>query len=131
MTVRPGDTFLYSFPTEKKHLHIVVEKITSKNMLICAFVSSIVKGRGFDKSCVLNVGDCDFIKHPSYVVYDKMLFFDAQIFEQMAENGYIRLEEHLSDDVLQRVLSGALNSKMTPNNFRKYLEDNSVQHAVT
>ena len=27
MTVRPGDTFLYSFPTEKKALHVFLGEL--------------------------------------------------------------------------------------------------------
>lgn len=121
MTLQPGDTFLYSFPAEKKHLHIIIEKIISKDMLICVFVSSIVNGRGYDKSCVLNKGDCEFIKHPSYVVYDKMQFLDRQMLEKMIDNGQVKIKEHLEESVLQRVIDGALSSKMTHNIFRKYL----------
>ena len=121
MTIRPGDTFMYPYPKEKKHLHIVVEKVIDKVMLICAFVSSIPENRGYDKSCMLEEGDTPFIKHPSYVVYDKMQFFDASTLERMIENGQIKDRGHVEEAVLKRVIDGALNSKMTPNIFRKYL----------
>lgn len=121
MTIKPGDTFLYPYPESKKHLHIIVEKVISKNVFICVFVSSIIEGRGYDRSCILNEGDCNFIKHPSYVVYDKIQIFDAQQLKHMVENGQIKISDHLDDAVLQRVIDGALKSKMTPNLFRKYL----------
>ena len=88
-------------------------------MLIYVFVSSIVNGRDYDKSCVLNKGDCEFIKHPSYVVYDKMQFLDRQMLEEMIDNGQVKIKEHL---VLQRVIDGALRSKMTHNIFRIFTD---------
>ena len=121
MNIKPGDAFLLDFPKEKKHLHIVVEKIISKDILICAFINSITEGKGFDKSCILDKGDCSFIKHPSYVVYDKMQFFTIQSLEGMLKDGKIKIREHVDDAVLEKIRRGALNSKMTPNIFRKYI----------
>ena len=39
----------------------------------------------------------------------------------MIENGQIKDRGHVEEAVLKRVIDGALNSKMTPNIFRKYL----------
>lgn len=122
MTFTPGDTFLLSYPKEKKHLHIIIAEILPQDICICAFVSSIVPGRGYDRSCELNTGDCSFISHPSYVVYDKMQLLKKDYLKQLQANGQLKIKEHLDDDVLQRVKDGALKSKMTPNNFRKHLE---------
>ena len=49
MSISVGDTFLYEAPANKRHLHIVVEKIIDSDTCICAFVSSIVSGRGYDR----------------------------------------------------------------------------------
>ena len=57
-TIEPGDTFLYPYPGDIKHLHIIIEKIIDKNVCLCVFVSSIRSGKGYDASCVLNAGDC-------------------------------------------------------------------------
>ena len=120
-TIEPGDTFLYPYPGDIKHLHIIIEKIIDKNVCLCVFVSSIRSGKGYDASCVLNAGDCSFIRHPSYVVYDKMQLFDVHHLTRMVENGQITIKERLEDSVLQRAIDGALKSKMTTNLFRKYL----------
>ena len=47
-----------------------------------------------------------------------MQFLDRQMLEEMIDNGQVKIKEHL---VLQRVIDGALRSKMTHNIFRKYL----------
>ena len=90
-TIEPGDTFLYPYPGDRKHLHIIIEKIIDKNVCLCVFVSSIRSGKGYDASCVLNAGDCSFIRHPSYVVYDKMQLFDVHHLTRMVENGQITI----------------------------------------
>lgn len=120
MSISVGDTFLYEAPANKRHLHIVVEKIIDSDTCICAFVSSIVSGRGYDRACVLDSGDCTFIQHPYYVVYDKLRFFDMHQLEEMISNGIAIKKDHLSDAVIERIRNGAIASKMTHNNFRKY-----------
>lgn len=122
MSISVGDTFLYKAPADKYHLHIVIEEIIDSETCICAFVSSIVPGRGYDKACVLDEGDCSFIHHPSYVVYDKLRFFDIPMLEKMIADGTAIQKDHLTDSVLERVRKGALSSKMTHNMFRKYIE---------
>ena len=123
MSISAGDSFLFRAPLDKFHLHIVVEEVIDSGTCICAFISSIVPGRGYDKACVLDAGDSSFITHPSYVVYDKLRFFDIAMLEKMLDDGTAIRKERIKDDVLRRIRQGAIDSKMTPNYFRKYFAD--------
>ena len=114
--------FLYPYPAEKKHFNVVVGEV-SEDTVILAFISSIVKNKGYDKSCVLTEKDAGFIIHPSYIVYDKLWFFHRPKLEAMIASGEIQIREHLSESVVQRIREGALQSKMIRIQYRKYFRD--------
>ena len=126
MEISPGDTFLYKSPSDKMHLHIVVEKVISDDIVLCAFVSSVKPGKGYDRSCELNPGDSPFINKPSYVVYDKMRLYHASFIQRMIEQSEAIYKGKLSASILKRVIDGALSSKMTAQTMKKYLIDSQT-----
>ena len=121
MEISPGDTFLYKAQENKKHLHIVVEKVISDDIVVCAFVSSIKPGKGYDKSCVLTAEDSLFLNRDSYVVYDKMRLYKISSIQDMINRSEAKYEGRLDDSVLKRIIDGALKSKMTNNNIRRFI----------
>lgn len=122
MEIHPGDTFLYSYPYgDKLHLNVVIQKIVDSDRVLCAFVSSIKEGKEYDNSCILNAGDISFIKHPSYVVYKDLFLMEIEDLKRMINTGSAIVKDHISDDVLERIREGAMNSKFTRTVFKKYL----------
>lgn len=120
MEISPGDTFLYQAQENKKHLHIVISEIKG-DVAVCAFVSSIKPGKGYDKSCVLTENDSPFLDRDSYVVYDKMRLYKISTIQDMLERSEAVYKGRLENSVLERVISGAIESKMTNNRMRQYI----------
>lgn len=77
-------------------------------------VTSIKPGIPIDPACLLDVGDHDFIKHPSYVYYRKPRIELASSVEQYVVGGQWPRRNPLSAGILDRVLVGIDTSGAAP-----------------
>lgn len=127
MEISPGDTFLYQAQENKKHLHIVVS-IIKGDVAVCAFVSSVKTGKGYDKSCVLTENDSPFLDRDSYVVYDKIRLYKIRAIQDMIECSKAIYKGKVDAPVLERIIKGAINSKMTNNKMRQYIIDAATRN---
>lgn len=67
-----------------------------------------------DPACILNAGDHSFIKHKSFIVYEKAVSLRVPLFIQRVQDGTFIELEPLTDEIYQRVLQGFILSDRTP-----------------
>ena len=67
---RPGRRSTILIPyNEVRHLFLIMNDPCPEGMCLSLMITSIKAGRIHDSTCILDVGDHDFIRHPSFVLY--------------------------------------------------------------
>lgn len=77
---------------------------------------------GCDDTCVLKVGDHDFVRHDSYVFYAEALIMKANRIRNGFDKGVLTPQKALQDAVFERVISGINKSPDTPEKIIKYFK---------
>ncbi len=115
----PGVTFLAkrpSYPTE--HLHIIISPIIDGKVVL---VNVSSKKFDSDDTCVLCVGDHEFITHDSVINYgDAVAAPVSKIQEYLAMKQFKPLKP-VSEGLLMRIKAGALESSAFPKSLKKYI----------
>ncbi len=122
MTV--GQSFLYRYsPKNKYHLYIIVIE-HEPGRFIAFSITSIREDLEEDRSCVLQPGDHEFIKHESRVYYEKPIPVTETT---TALKDLYKEKPPVSEELVSRILEGARVSPSLPKRFRKILfgEDGS------
>lgn len=109
MPVRKGTLFIPSGGAD--HLHIVMndpvfDPIAGHELVLAANVSTIYEGRAHDSSCVLNVGDHPFIRHPSYISYRHADLYRADGLAAKIASGEVTQGVDISEQIFQTILAG-------------------------
>lgn len=95
-----------------EHLFIVVadiQVIDGKQKVLSAPIETLLAKS--DTSCVLNVGDHEFIKHPSHIGYRHCRVDDLSHLQSCLSSGTFRLSNSpASADLLGRIKAGFLSS---------------------
>jgi hypothetical protein len=126
----PGDCILivtntYEDGTEKAHLFIVItEAVKKTDKIILVPLCSIQPNLHYDKTIILEPGEHDFIKEPTYVDYSSARVvtsdvLDGLIVKKQAKNRPPKMDEIL----VNRIRNGILNSRETPNFIRSHYID--------
>ncbi len=105
----PGATFLYPGThtnPDKLHLTVVLTDPDLAKGRMVLVVPVITQRRRCDLTCVLQVGDRPFIKHPSCVDYSRMFLRSEAHPVRMLESGVAVPEAPMPSDVLRRILLG-------------------------
>jgi len=94
----------------------------TKPQVMMVSVLTIKPGIIVDDSCVLHVGDHPFISHPSFVDY-RFARIDAadHVQSRVDENVFIP-QQDCSEELIKRVIAGALKSRRIPREFKQLLE---------
>jgi len=100
------------------HLHIICNDTCHIGANLLVNISSAYDG--CDSTCMLDVGDHDFVRHASYVFYAKAMIVKARGLKSGFDNGSIRTQAPLRDDVFTRVVEGINASPDTPLNISRY-----------
>jgi hypothetical protein len=75
---------------------------------------------GCDNTCLLEVGDHPFVRHPSYVFYAGAVIKTATSIQNGFDQGKLKPQPDLADDVFARVAAGITVSPDTPQNVVRY-----------
>ena len=78
----------------------------------------LLKDRGM--SCILKPGDHEFVKYDSEINYGDARIAEIDKLKEAINTGVFTLQKPVSDDLLKRILEGAVNS---PALAQKYLKD--------
>lgn len=117
--VIPGFAFLSrrpSYPTE--HLHIVVSPIIDGKVLLVNVTS---KKFSSDDTCVLTIGDHEFIHHDSVISYADAIAVDISKIQEAISMNVFKPHKPVSEGLLARIQAGALISDAFPGNLLKYV----------
>ncbi|MBV6549942.1 hypothetical protein [Acinetobacter soli] len=111
------------------HLHVVLfepkqypqQGYGKRLCLVRVNITTIHPEAYFDPTCVVKSGEHPFIKHDSYVLYQKMEIDDWQHICNCVNSGTYRAATPVSADLLIRMQNGIANSGDTPRKFKKQL----------
>lgn len=103
---------------ERKHLFILItdphdDEAGTKSVLMVS-LSTVKAGIPHDPTCVLYAGDHPFVKHDSYVVYQKARLEDADKVLRGVKNGQLVPHDPMDSAVFARVCKGLEESRLTP-----------------
>ncbi len=109
---------------ERKHLFILLtDPYKNINMddswILMVSLSTIRTGVPHDPTCILYVGDHPFIKHESYVFYQKARLENADKILRGIKSGQLIPQDPIDRSVFARVCKGLQESRLTP---PKYLD---------
>ncbi len=117
----PKATLLVATPKQGnqdlQHLFIILTAPIDGTVITVNLSSC--KTKFYDKSCVLEKGDHSFIKHKSYIAYHHSEILKITQLKNMS----IRQLEQVTENVFNRITSGLLKSKQTPNKVKKLFVD--------
>ncbi len=121
--IRHGSTLLipgtHQDP-EKSHLCIILNDPPDCGPRQVLYVPVITARKKYDATCILDVGDHDFIKQRSCVHYARAA---VRTVEHLAKCGSPK--DPLAVDVLERVCTGIFDSPHSPPWVKKFYEDNN------
>lgn len=106
---RKGTVLAPSGPTN--HLHVVCNDpvyypINDCYCILVVNISSIKPSVPHDPACTLQVGDHEFIKHPSYVVYAEAVIWRVDNVAKKHKSGEIVPHKDMSEATFARILAG-------------------------
>ena len=116
--ITAGSAFLAPTPPyNTQYLYIIIVIIDNKAL----FVNVTTKTDNKDATCILKIGDHNYITRDSVINY-----FDAKIaliadLEKAISNKMFVLQNPASDVLLQRIQKGALISPFLPLKYLKYI----------
>ncbi len=115
------DKFTFLAPTPKYrntfHLYIIISIVDTKAL----FVNVTTKKASSDVSCVLQVGDHDFITRESVINYGDAKITEIDNLKDAIDKRYFKPQKPITDDLLIRILKGARNSKAFPQGYLKHI----------
>lgn len=118
--IKAGDSFLYKYPGNDRHLFIVVlDEYDNGTDIICPCVmvtSWKDNPKLDDPACILHEGEHPFIRHKSYVAYSQVVLFEKDYIENCLEYGIFKVSEEL----LERIIKSASGSRKISKNNLKY-----------
>ncbi len=112
-------TFLAPTPKYRNtfHLYIIISIVDTKAL----FVNVTTKKASSDVSCVLQVGDHDFITRESVINYGDAKIAEIDKLKEAIDKRIFKPQKPITDDLLIRILKGARNSKAFPQGYLKYI----------
>lgn len=128
-----GQCFLVpSGPNQHLHLFtIVIEPAIlpergNHPQVISVNFTSVIQNVPHDKSCLVDSGDHPFIKHPSYVNYRGARCDSYEQIQKLINNGVFIEKEPCSDELLKKIINGALASKMISREFKDIIRNSLI-----
>jgi len=108
----------------RNHLFVVLTPPHSSDDVLSVLTVSLSTwhdDRPCDDSCVLDVGDHPFVRHRSFIRYNRARISPAQVLIDGVQKGDFRGKQSLDVDALQRVIDGLNRSPdVTPRVARFY-----------
>lgn len=103
---------------DRKHLFILPTDPhadeAGKNCVLMVSLSSVRPGMPHDPTCILYAGDHSFVKHDSYVVYQKARLEEADKVLRGVKNGQLVPQDPMDGAVFARICKGLEDSRLTP-----------------
>ncbi len=113
---------------DKKHLHIILNDPThvptpiiyssihlqAGDFVQIVSISSCYPNIQHDPTCLLQIGDHEFIKHDSYVFYAQTRIINLKDLDKGITDGSLTSHKEIKTDIFKRVHAGVGSSEDTP-----------------
>lgn len=103
---------------DRKHLFILLTDRhadeAGKNCVLMVSLSTVRPSMPHDPTCILYAGDHPFVKHDSYVVYQKARLEETDKVVRGVKNGQLVAQDPMDGVVFARVCKGLEDSRLTP-----------------
>ena len=112
-----GDTFLLTGGrVPAPHLWVILWGPAGPANAYLAVMLTSVKAFS-ERTCILDVGDHPFIRHPTAVAYREVARWTGERLAQLTAEGVARPRQKMDETVLQRTREGFCRSPHLPNAF--------------
>ena len=121
-----GAALLIPSGNEGDHLFIALndpgrfEGYGSNPCVVLVNLSSVREGVPYDATCVLDAGEHEFVRHPSFVFYRNARIEPESHVLRLVEQGLFKPHVAVSAEVLQRIKSGLFASPHTKREFKRF-----------
>ncbi|MDF1895074.1 hypothetical protein [Rahnella contaminans] len=94
------------------HLHVICNDpvhypIDGCDCVLAVNISSVKHGVPHDSTCILQIGDHPFIRHDSYVVYERAVIWKVINVDKKVSEGSIKPQPaNIPDEIFKRILDG-------------------------
>ena len=103
---------------DRKHLFILLtdpqDDEAGKKCVLMVSLSSVRQGVPHDPTCILYAGDHPFVKHDSYVLYQKARLEEADKVLRGVKSGLLVPQDPMDGAVFARICKGLEESRRTP-----------------
>lgn len=103
------------------HLHVVLTDTCKSGYNLLVPICSIKPGRQHDRTCLLGVGDHDFLDRPSYVAYYRMLPYGISAIQRHLDAKFFKLRGSIGERVFALICDGVQKSQESAPRYQKYL----------
>lgn len=119
-----GSTLVIYTPPkcETEHLYIIIAIQKSTGKALVVNVTSFKKG--CDTSCILRVGQHNFLNHPSIINYADAQIVEISILDDLLKRELIKPHVPVSSIQLKRIQQCGLASSALPTKFLDFLSSN-------
>lgn len=101
---------------------LVLDDYGSAPQVLMVSATTLREGLPHDDACILEAGDHPFIQHRSYIAYRYARLDSASHVEKMVASQIWHPKEPCSTELLDRIITGFLRSRLVPREFRKLLQ---------
>jgi hypothetical protein len=116
----------------RKHLFILLTDPhadeAGKYFVLMVSLSTLKRGVPHDPTCILYLGDHPFVKHESYVVYQKARLEDADKVLRGVKSGQLVPQDPMDGAVFARICKGLESSRLTPAKLLNFYHKATVQN---
>lgn len=122
MVAQAGTLLIPSGPAnnaDRKHLHIVCTDPCARGLQLVVSITTWTNSL-CDSTCILDVGDHDFIRHQSWIMYRKARLEEAVTLDNGVEQGIFIPRQPMRGEVFDRVAAGICASQHTPRKIKHY-----------
>ncbi|MHC1547796.1 hypothetical protein [Phyllobacterium sp. K27] len=111
---------------EIHHLTVIMNDACAVGECLRITVTSIKANKFHDNTCVLNVGDHPFIKHPSYMLYRMAECSQSTRIGKLVDKNYYLTREDFAPEIFELIAAGIYDSDETPLRIVKYAHANGI-----
>ena len=105
----------------RPHLFIVCTDPCPKYLVAIVPIATYTNNK-CDQTCIVVKGDHEFVRHKSYVLYQKAQTISRVKIVNGVENGTFRQHRDLNGQTFLKVRNGMCRSPRTPDKIKKYLD---------
>lgn len=102
----------------RKHLFILItdphDNEAGEKCVLMVSISTIRPGVPHDPTCILYAGDHPFVKHDSYIVFQKARIEAADAVLRGVERGQLVPQDPMDSAIFARICKGLEESRLTP-----------------